>query len=217
MKEINIIDIIYFVSYFGIFPLSLAVIRFRYLNKSQLIFCCFLLVSFLTEVISGILIAYKQPTLLLLNLYTILDLGIALWFFNTLLKGFFRNGILYLSSTVILVLITILVFATIQKQSINNYAWSSEALAIIIYCLLYYFRVIKEMNIPVIEQHPTFWIVTGLFVYYAGVFFLFLFSDILNRISKTHMVNIWQINSLFFVAANILFIIGLWKTRKQAD
>jgi hypothetical protein len=62
-------------------------------------------------------------------------------------------------------------------DEIDSLSISVEYIIIIIFCLLYFYEEINVPQVTFIYSTKAFWIITGILIYSAGTFFLFLFSD----------------------------------------
>ncbi len=102
----------------------------------------------------------------------------------------------------------------------NSYTFYTEALAVIILCLVYFFSILRHDAVIIPFREPMFWICTGLFFFYSGDVVYFLLLDYILSQSVDSSATIFRYLSLvldiiqygFFI---IGFVKGLsWTTHK---
>ncbi len=81
-----------------------------------------------------------------------------------------------------------------------------EAYLLLAYCMLYYLSVLRNDK-NIIFDGPDFWVTTGLSIYVAINFFVFLFYLPMITVSPTLAENIWNVHNIAF----IIFCIFLTK------
>lgn len=145
--------------------------------------------------------------------------------FNTLAEYLLFALILYFNIRnekirKLLILISILYFLfsiyyalTVKIKTIDTIPIGIET--IIILCFAFYF-LYERMNEPAIDFIYTdfrFWIMLGMIIYLAGSFFIYIFSDQVDR----NLFNKYlSLTYVFYALKNILFALGIYMyTRKE--
>lgn len=95
-----------------------------------------------------------------------------------------------------------------QDNAFNSYSYSLTALFICTWCILYYYAKLKKPDIAKITTTRSFWFVSGLFVYYAGCFFIFLSFKFLTLNKDPHVSSLWTFHNIMFVPMCIAFSTG---------
>lgn len=91
----------------------------------------------------------------------------------------------------LLLLLTLFIaFVMIEgvHKSFSRYLYINDRLAfsfIELFCLIFYFSIIRDETIQNPLKYAPFWIVTGLFIYYAGFIALVAFYDWVLRVNLT--------------------------------
>ncbi len=87
---------------------------------------------------------------------------------------------------------------------------------LIIYCLLYYKQQLTKPQNIFIDKQPSFWIVSGIFIYSAGNFFLFAFYHQLSMLQNWKFAeNMWILPDVLILIMNIFFAKAIQCTLKQ--
>jgi hypothetical protein len=102
----------------------------------------------------------------------------------------------------------------------NPLARSIICLIFIAVSLFYYYQLYRDESIVEPEKSPSFWFVTGLFVYFAASIFTFIFINQLfvpNQFGETTIRTSLFFHSLSNILKNLLLAVGLWLTRKHQE
>lgn len=145
----------------------------------------------------------------LYNLSSIVRLLLFAWFFNLLHQRFMhRIKKIIPYGFLLFVLINFIFFEDFFFQnSFSSRLLSTEAALLLFYCLQYFiYIIIDEKNIN-LKNRPGIWIVTGLTIYVAVNFFIFLFYLYLSDVKRNFAVNIWDIHNIAFILFCILIAI----------
>ncbi len=84
------------------------------------------------------------------------------------------------------------------KNNISGNLLSMEAFLLLIYCMLYYLSQLKS-EVGSITGTKNFWVVTGLAIYVAANFFVFLFY--IPMITENPIVanNMWNVHNISYI------------------
>ena len=141
----------------------------------------------------------------LLSLFTIIEYSLfAFIIYLNLAKKLAKKIILFLSP--LFILFAIFQFLNSQNKSIDAISITIEYILIIVFCIFYFFEEINQPNATFIYASYNFWIITGIFIYSTGTFFLFMQSDNLTTAEWEQ----WSIiNYIFTILKNLFFGIAL--------
>lgn len=140
----------------------------------------------------------------LYNISSVLRLLIFAWFF-ILLKQRFMHRIKALIPYVFLafVMINFLFFEHFIPQgdyeSFSSRLLATESALLLFLCLQYFIYLIIEEKSTNIKKQQGFWVVTGLSIYVAANFFIFLFYEYLSDAKRNFAVNIWDVHNIVFI------------------
>ncbi|MDF2186993.1 hypothetical protein [Paraflavitalea sp. CAU 1676] len=110
--------------------------------------------------------------------------------------------------TGIISLLIYIIFTFEQVDAFNSYSYSITALFICTYCILYYYQKLLKPEAAKITHTRSFWFVSGLFLYYAGSFFIFLSFKFLTINDTPNASWVWKFHNLFFVPMCAAFSVG---------
>lgn len=159
--------------------------------------------------LAAILLSYRGiNNLPLLHLLTVCELFFLLSYFSRLFTQRISVVLKYVCGlSVLFTLVNSIWFQSIY--SFNSYARGLEAIIIILVSLLYF------INVPEKERTASeMAIVSGLLLYYAGSFFLYLFSNSLKAGYRFSTI-IWNVNAALAIILYILITIGIIKCSRR--
>jgi hypothetical protein len=189
-------------------PVSVAVLKFAQMPLSVRQIFYYLLGSGCINLIAILLANRGIINLPLLHLLTLLELYFLLKFYSTLFEG--NTTVIIKYTSVITILASLANSIWLQNiYKFNSYARALVAISIILLSLLYFIKVPENKKVP-----AELVIVYGLLLYYAGSFFLFLFSNYLKSgLGSSTMV--WNINAALLVIFYLFITAGILKCNQQ--
>ena len=134
---------------------------------------------------------------LLYNLQSICRFLLFSWFFNSMGKIFQKlNRIL----PAFFILAAIVDFIFLEDiRDFSSRLFSLEAGLLLAYCIIYFFVVMKDEKGTSIFLRPPFWIVSGLSIYVAINFFIFLFYKLLSTNYVVFAFHLWDFHNISFI------------------
>lgn len=84
------------------------------------------------------------------------------------------------------------------------------SIVMILYCLLFFNRQLKNVQANFIYKSSWFWIISGLLLYFAGSFIIFLVTNYLMERNNNLTRNLWVLLQLFDIGKNILLGMGFF-------
>jgi hypothetical protein len=191
-------------------------IRHRRASAAAKIIFLYLVISSLLN-LGGILLALNhRSNLWLLHLYTIAEMLILLRFFYLIIRSVTVRRVIRILAVVFPLgcLVNLLVFQ--PASAFNTYPRSIEALVFIGLSLVFWLDGHEEGSDSPWIDDPMNWMVSGLILYFASDFLLFLCSNFLlarELSGGTHRVwqLAWMIHGTMVLLMYILFSIGFLK------
>jgi hypothetical protein len=169
----------------------------------------FLVVQFLLNGIANIMAANEKNNITVYKINCFFSLIILSAYFLKLLKGKKRFW-KFLFFSVILTLIQVFIILKEGNLAFDSTSFSYTSLIIFLYSLLYFANSIYEANQKQIIKTSAFWIVTGLFTYYASNFFIFiLFAYYSSHNEPTILGLLWRIHNCIFFLMTLYMSKGL--------
>lgn len=189
-------------------PVSIAIIKYVNLPVAVRYVFYYLLCSGSINLAAIILSNRGINNLPLLHLLTLVELYFLLKFYSTLFEDSTAVMIKYGCAIAILASLA----NSIWLQSIytfNSYARGVVAICIILSSLIYFIRIPEDKKRP-----AELIIVYGLLFYYAGSFFLFLFSNYLKKGYASSTI-VWNINASLVIVLYIFITVGILKCKRR--
>ena len=156
---------------------------------------------------------YLGTNLFLFHLFTYIEFGVIATIYYSLSKEILWKRIV-LTFTILFVLFSIInltYFETfIQFNSNQRYV---EGIMVLIFCIGYYTKLLREAENIYLEKHPYFWLTSGYLIYFAGTLFLFLFSRELMENSDS---SYWSLHGMLNIFLNLIYVITLWLGSKAS-
>lgn len=143
------------------------------------------------------------------NIHSLCRLLLFAWFFNYLGKPFTKLNRFIPALFLIVALIVYVFYDPILK--INSKMLALESALLLAYCIIFYYLIIQDDQNPSSAISPPFWIVTGLSLFTAVNFFIYLFFNFLAVKNKDFSVSIWDVHNLFYIVMCIFFGIAFRK------
>ena len=193
---------------FILLPVSIAILKYAKLPLSVRLIFYYLLGSGSINLIAIQLANNGIKNLPLLHLLTVLELYLLLKFYSLLFEG--RTTVIIKYTMVITMLASVANSIWLQNiYRFNSYARALVAICIILLSLLYFLKVPENKKLP-----AELIIVYGLLLYYAGSFFLFLFSNYLKS-GHASSTMVWNINAALLVIFYFFITAGILKCSHQ--
>lgn len=191
----------------------------------------FLILAFLTNCFIVVLAEYKRPlgvtqddllwnNNFLYNILSVFRLFFFSWFFIALNQRFMHRIKRIIPAGFFLFLLINFIFYEDFIPKGNNESFSSRLLAtesalLLFYCLQYYIFLILEDKTTNIKRQRGVWVVTGLSIYVAASFFIYLFYSYLTDVKRNFAVNIWDVHNICFIILCIFIAIELYHQHKS--
>lgn len=106
-------------------------------------------------------------------------------------------------------------FLYIQTIAVNSYSNILHTLIVILLCIIYYYKLIKELPSVQLQRFPLFWVVSAFFFSYAGKLAIYTVTHYLIHFVKDNMVLVWSFHNFLTIIANLLIGYGAWLNHKQ--
>ena len=90
---------------------------------------------------------------------------------------------------------------------------ATEAAILLFYCLQYFIYLLVEDRTLNLKNEPGFWAVTGLSIYVATNFFIFLFYNYLTQQNEKFAVDIWDVHNAAYLVLCIFIAREFYERR----
>jgi hypothetical protein len=155
----------------------------------------------------------------LYNLGSIIRLLCFAWFFILLRQRFMhRVKAVIPFAFIAFVIVNFMFFEKFipmtRHESFSSRLLATESALLLFLCLQYYIYLILEERISELTRQQGFWVVTGLSVYVAANFFIFLLYDYLTDVKRHFAVNIWDVHNAVFIILCIFIAAQFYQENK---
>lgn len=217
-------QIIFYIALFiGFFPLLVA-----FLMKKKEVYLKHPIIPLVILVALGTLYEFVGTKLLKINtlywfqLYPLIEFCALYYFFLNILPECKKVLKMFLPFAVILYIVSFIYLnneSRLISLAINR---SFLSIFVLFFSLIWLKNLSDKLNnispfenveIPNLWQSDTFYFVSGLAIYYATTFFLFLSSSLIFD-SNLYFYDFWLVNVLATLIFRIFLIIGVWKMKQ---
>jgi len=207
--------IAYFSGFIVILPIAISLLRRTFSIKHLLPIFLLMLFSLIIETLNFICSIQGRNSMFLLDFYTPVEFILFALFYKHFFDSIRRSYIHYF---LIFLFLGVAVFDTFfinDFLTVNNFSDSIESIVFIIYSLLAFFFIMKNLMYPDLLNTSFFWINIAILIYFAGNLFLFLFSNHLQKNDQAQYSAIYKIHSVTNILYYILITIGFWKAARK--
>ncbi len=195
--------------YSVLIPAIFAIILIKRLDKVQRLIAILVLITFIGEFGNYALTFFEIRNLPAFHLFTVLQFGAIVLIQSKGIQRFFSQKQL-IGVIVFFVLFAIVDAAILNGiYSFNSYSRPLASFIVLFFALCYFYITISELTIKRLENEPLFWLNLGVFIYFSGSLFIFLFSNYYKS-SNQALFTLWGIHAIFNIFLNISYTIALW-------
>src|SRR5690348_5963558 len=216
----HVLTIPFYIHYADTYPVLLPILlcfykRFRVPAEIRIIFWLALicgLINFIANLKAQRIFGNNHNNLWMYHVYAVISFILTTEYFISIshTPKFKRIVRVITLLFVIFSVINVLLWQGLNDFDSNGFTIAS--FVFIIYSILFYYDQLKETGILFIEKMTNFWIVTGIFFYYTGCFFLFLVYYNIGAKRFTDLPlpgGTWTIQQVMFIIQMLCFAIGI--------
>jgi hypothetical protein len=97
----------------------------------------------------------------------------------------------------------------IQKLTINSYSTTIGSIIILLLCVLFYFKLLRDLPAEQVYHLPLFWVVSAFFFTKSGKLVLYSVIQYLRHL-QDNLVALWMVHNSLTVIENLLLLYGVW-------
>jgi hypothetical protein len=148
------------------------------------------------------------------HLFTYGEMVVLLYFYSRLWNNRRIDRYILLTWIVFTIFFSLNTYLLQPLLVYNSISRSVEALIMLVYCIVFFYRQLSE---PVSEEpwyiNPFLYVVMGLFLYFSGALFLFVFSEFISSSMSLYKLG-WSIHALLVVMMYVLFAVSFLQSNK---
>lgn len=146
--------------------------------------------------------------------YNLLSYITIFYFYFKILNSKYKYLFLFFGVGIISLFVSIFIIYSIDDFFSFNYQFKLiQTIFILVFSFLWFRQVFKQLKIISLLESPTFYIISGLILYYCGTFFLFLVANYVYLNHKPLLADYWLINLIFNIVLDMFLVISIWKAR----
>lgn len=107
--------------------------------------------------------------------------------------------------------------AFLQKAQVNSYTQVLQSIIILILCIWFFYKLLRELPTQQIQKLPLFWIASALFFTYSGKLVVYAVAHYLSHVLKDNLIILWSLHNLLSVIGNLLIAWGTWLQLKKLN
>jgi hypothetical protein len=185
-----------------LFPIALLLPVFRRLPLEYKWLAILLLFSFLCDFVNELqYIFFRLPVNIIGNTYGIVSPLLISGFFYSCLKWKSLKTPLIVFN-VICFIFTVTNFALIQKGNINTYSYIGEKLLIMVFAIMYYYKVLRELPAARIYSIGLFWVISTFFTINSVKLVIYTFTHYLVAF-KDNLLLLWTIHNSMSIIGSL--------------
>ncbi len=104
----------------------------------------------------------------------------------------------------------------IQKETINSYSSISLAIIIVTLCLVFYYKLLKDLPTQDLLTWPSFWLVTAEFIVISGQVLMESFTHLLINIFNDNLIILWVFHHGLGHVGQIIALYAVWLIYKNS-
>lgn len=204
------LDILFNISQIAILiPILLLLIPYKRQPTNFRWFAGLLICSVTCDFAASVFVKYHiNPNYMSVTYNTISPVFYGLFFYHSI--GWFHIKKGFIIAISFFVLFSILNFVFIQKSTINSNTNASDGIFTISLCMLYFYRLIKDLPDESIHRTPVFWMVCAMLFTASTKMILFSFAHFLIDVYKDNLIILAQINLCINIIFSILVAYGAY-------
>jgi len=129
---------------------------------------CYLGIALVTEEVAAYLAIRGIHNLWLFNIYIVFEISTILYGLYHCIKEYTNPKPIFIMGLAVIVLTYVIFLITQPFTDLNTTTISVMSVIFSLYCLYYYYLLLKDENFIEIKTHPEFWWVTGVLFFYFG-------------------------------------------------
>jgi hypothetical protein len=141
------------------------------------------------------------------NIYAVGFVCLYSIFFYQILRGKFILYLLFVINACFL-LFVIYNAICLQGFAINSYSTTIGSIIILVLCVLYYFKLLRDLPAEQVYYLPMFWIVSAFFFAKSGKLVLYSVIQYLTAHFNDNLLRLWMAHNSLTIIENLMILYG---------
>lgn len=209
-------EIVLIIGYISIIvSFLIGVFRFVSLSNDQRLLLILICLTIFVELVARALWKIYMNNLFLYHFYSVIEFFLLATLYKKHLEGLLKP---IWMNILIAVFVVFAVLNTLFFQGLaqfNSNVTFIECLLLIALSLLYFYKLLHDMEYRALERNPMFWVNISVLTYFSGALVLFhVANDLIPEPLKVRGA-VWGVHALFNVVHYILYAMALWVSPEQ--
>jgi len=201
-------------------PLFFCILFYKKLNTKELkVFFVYAALLFLFNILTILLLEVfdERVTYFFIGrIFNIFEYSVICYFLYIVLKeNWVRKVILF--SIIPFTIYALFDYYISNKNTFNNHSNIVSYLLLIIFIVYFFFEKMRTVVVYPLYQSTVFWICVGLFLYFTGTFFFFVFITTSSGADKDFVRTMSHIYLISVVVKNIILCLSLFATNNNDE
>ncbi|ARS42389.1 hypothetical protein CA265_23105 [Sphingobacteriaceae bacterium GW460-11-11-14-LB5] len=169
-------------------------------NAFGKVITCYLAVALVTEEAVTYFAIRSIHNLWLFNIFIFFEISTILYGLYHCLKEYTNPKPIFIIGSGIVYLLYFSFFITHPFTDLNTITISVMSVLFTLYCLYYYYLLLKDEHFIEIKTHPQFWWVTGVLFYYFGS----TMSNIFDGLFTVKIISYYTLRYCIYIVLNLI-------------
>ncbi|MEO7801975.1 MAG: hypothetical protein ABIR81_08250 [Ginsengibacter sp.] len=182
------------------------------LSIKKIVLACYYVVA---AIVIGVACYFSPVHLnhILYNLFFFATISVLSYYFKSLVSTKTKRTLINIIFFINLGAFAYLSIVTRHLTAINNYYYAITYLSIVVYALLYFEDLLKNVNELSILHRFDFWLVAGYLLYFLSCFFIIFLYD---NFDVELRANLWTIqNTILFISTVSTLLASIWIRQRR--
>jgi len=199
----------------GLLPVVVGFAKYRSLNTTKRLILTLMGCSLIASIVQYVLAIQKIPNLFIGHFYVLLEFVLLAYIYRLTLKQYIHQAVFSIINIGFICFSLLNAFHIQGLKANNSYQRTLEAVIVIAWILMYFYKTLKELKVQQIEREPMFWFSGGALIFFAGTIFIYIFSNYLLQYSAKLAIAVWAAHAFFLLLFYISAAIALWINPKK--
>ncbi len=199
----------------GLVPVVVGLARYRFLDVLKRWILALMLCSFTASILQFVLAMQSIPNLFISHFYVMVEFVLLAYIYKPTLKPYIPNVVFGVINIGFICFSLLNAFYIQGLKANNSYQRTLEAVIVIVWIMMYFYKTMKELKVQRIEREPLFLFSGGAFIFFAGTIFIYIFSNYLLQYSVKLAVATWAAHAFFLILFYFSVAIALWINPKK--
>lgn len=192
-------------------PITFCLIYFRPCwNNYRILFYYSLIILFF-DLLSSFFAAFSKNNHIIILTFFIFEAIFLVKFYLEIINHKKIHKIFQILAAVTILAVLINIFD--GTQLVNDYSISIQSICFITISMISYYWILSSSLTLILSKSVLFWVTTGVFIYFSGIFFVYMFISTLLSDQSKNMSDLFIIANILIVIYRIFLAIGISQTK----